>query len=140
LKYANRNDRQILNRLQCIVQENRAFSILKQIEKCKIELSNKDIATFDDKYIDIKVQITRNDLYACLKPIIQQIDKELHTFFTLSKLHYDDIDIVIKTGGSSLLHAISKYLESKFSCTINQYDTFTSIASGLAIVDYKNNQ
>ena len=45
----------------------------------------------------------------------------------------EDIDVVIRTGGSSLIPAVQKMLEKKFGAEkVNKQEVFTSVVQGLA--------
>ena len=55
---------------------------------------------------------------------------------TKSKLQPDDIDSVIRTGGSALIPAIKKILDDLFPGKVIEHDPFTSVAIGLAIANY----
>ena len=46
------------------------------------------------------------------------------------------IDIVLCTGGSSLIPAVRGILEDHFSGRVVEHDPFTSVAAGLAIASY----
>ncbi|MDA8782681.1 Hsp70 family protein, partial [Porticoccaceae bacterium] len=47
-----------------------------------------------------------------------------------------DIDLVLRTGGSSLIPAVKDILDNQFSGKVVEHDPFTSVAAGLAIADY----
>ena len=48
----------------------------------------------------------------------------------------NQIDLVIRTGGSSLIPAVNNILNEHFSGKVIDHDPFTSVAAGLAISDY----
>lgn len=67
----------------------------------------------------------------------------LHKFeqavmFTLKKarLNPTDIELVIRTGGSSLIPAVKTILDQQFPDKVVEHDPFTSVAAGLAVADY----
>jgi hypothetical chaperone protein len=49
-----------------------------------------------------------------------------------------DVDVVLRTGGSSLIPAVVEILEHQFPGKVVEHDPFTSVAAGLAIADYYN--
>lgn len=54
--------------------------------------------------------------------------------------NYEDINVVIKTGGSSKGFYIQELLTNIFpKAEITQGDAFTDVTAGLAIAAYKNN-
>ena len=58
----------------------------------------------------------------------------------LSKANFnpDEIELVIRTGGSSLIPAFKNILEDLFPAKVIEHDPFTSVAAGLAIADFKD--
>jgi hypothetical chaperone protein len=50
----------------------------------------------------------------------------------------EDIHLVLRTGGSSLIPAVREKLEARFPEKVVEHDPFTSVAAGLAIADYYN--
>ena len=48
----------------------------------------------------------------------------------------DSVDIVLCTGGSSLIPAVRQILEDYFPGKVVEHDPFTSVAAGLAIANY----
>ena len=51
-------------------------------------------------------------------------------------LRREDVTLVIRTGGSSLIVAVKTLLESMFPGKVAAHDPFTSVAGGLAIANY----
>ena len=47
-----------------------------------------------------------------------------------------DIDIVLCTGGSSLIPAVRRILDERFPHQVVEHDPFTSVAAGLAIANF----
>ena len=48
------------------------------------------------------------------------------------------IDSVIRTGGSCLIPAITNILDELFPEKVIEHNPFTSVATGLAIANYRN--
>jgi hypothetical chaperone protein len=46
------------------------------------------------------------------------------------------VDVVVRTGGSSLIPAVMRIIEDHFSGRVVEHDPFTSVAAGLAIANY----
>ena len=53
-----------------------------------------------------------------------------------ARLPRSAIDIVLRTGGSSLIPAVHRLLDGFFPGRVVDHDPFTSVAAGLAIADY----
>ena len=52
-------------------------------------------------------------------------------------LRADQIDVVLRTGGSSLIPAVRRILDDRFPTQVVDHDPFTSVAAGLAIASYR---
>ena len=50
------------------------------------------------------------------------------------------IDVVMRTGGSSLIASVREQLEERFPNKVTEHDPFTSVAVGLAIASYHDYQ
>ncbi len=59
--------------------------------------------------------------------------------FTVAKagIGMGDIDVVLRTGGSSLIPAVKHLLDDRFPGKVVEHDPFTSVATGLAIANFK---
>ena len=54
----------------------------------------------------------------------------------IAGLGCDSIDVVVRTGGSSLIPAVTRLLDERFPGRVVTHDPFTSVAAGLAIADF----
>jgi hypothetical chaperone protein len=68
---------------------------------------------------------------------LQRVAEALDETVRKAGLHHDDIDIVLGTGGSSLIPAVKGLLEDRFAGRVVEHDPFTSVAAGLAIANYR---
>ena len=71
-----------------------------------------------------------------ISDILLELERSIDKILIRAKLTPQDIDIVLRTGGSSLIPAVTEILDHKFSGKVVEHDPFTSVASGLAIADY----
>jgi hypothetical chaperone protein len=53
-----------------------------------------------------------------------------------ANLSISEVDLVVRTGGSSQIVAVKQLLEELFPDKVSEHDPFTSVAGGLAIADY----
>jgi hypothetical chaperone protein len=60
----------------------------------------------------------------------------LNTVLLKADCGVDEIDVVIRTGGSSQITAVKHKLEKMFPGRVTEHDPFTSVAAGLAIASY----
>ena len=70
--------------------------------------------------------------------LLHKFSKSIADLLERVDLQSSDIDLVIRTGGSSLIPAVKRILEEQFPGNVIEHDPFTSVAAGLAIADYQN--
>ena len=73
-------------------------------------------------------------------PMMKEIDSVIDMVVQNAGCDFTDIDVVIRTGGSSQIVAVKRLLESKFPRRVTEHDPFTSVAAGLAIASYHGYQ
>jgi hypothetical chaperone protein len=64
----------------------------------------------------------------------------VETVLSRACLEAGEIDVVIRTGGTSEIVAVRELLESLFPGRVEGHDPFTSVACGLAIASYHGHQ
>jgi hypothetical chaperone protein len=69
--------------------------------------------------------------------MLQQLDELLQLVLARAGLGQHDVDDVVRTGGSSLIVAVRQRLERAFPGKVTEHDPFTSVASGLAIANFR---
>ncbi|MCB0633146.1 MAG: Hsp70 family protein, partial [Lewinella sp.] len=79
------------------------------------------------------LEFTLQEMNELLSPALDRIKGILDDTLRNSKLTDDDIDIILKVGGSSKLKLISSYLTERFGDKIYGDDPGTSVAKGAAI-------
>lgn len=137
----NCSDRKSLKRLRSLVSNNLGFSMYEEIERVKKDLSNKQIGLykFNNKDIDIETKITKKEFELIIKDDLDEIVKFINNSLKRANFKTKDIDIVVTTGGSSLIPIIQNLLVNIFSTNkIQRSDEFTSVASGLAVMANKD--
>lgn len=79
--------------------------------------------------------VTRSEFEAIIRSEVRTIDAFLDDILEQSGLRPDQIDTVIRTGGSSLIPAFVGMLERRFGAEkVRNLDTFNSVTSGLGII------
>jgi hypothetical chaperone protein len=73
-----------------------------------------------------------------LSGILLQLDELVQVVLLRAGLRAQDIDVVVRTGGSSLIVAVRQLLERAFPGKVTEHDPFTSVASGLAIANFRS--
>ena len=125
-------------RLYDLIKQNYSHQIFEAIKLFKAELSVHSSATLDIPELDIEVELERWEFELMISDLLFELEQAIAVTLNKANLAHDDIDIVLRTGGSSLIPAVRDILENQFSGKVVNHDPFTSVASGLAIADYYN--
>ena len=128
---------QKFERLRDVIQHNLSYLIFARIKTLKAALSTQSTATLDVPEIDLKIDLTRHDFEQMIAQPLQRVAEALDETVRKAGLRHDDIDIVLGTGGSSLIPAVKGMLEERFAGRVVEHDPFTSVAAGLAIANYR---
>lgn len=137
LRYKN-SDPASLDRLIYLIQSNLGFDLYEAIEIAKKQLSQSSdaIISFSNGPISIKQEITRSEFEEIITPRVEEIRNTVLRTLKTAAISPEQVDVVVRTGGSSLIPVFEKMLSDIFSREkIKQFETFTSIASGLALAD-----
>ena len=128
---------QKFERLRDVIQHNLSYLIFARIKTLKADLSTQSMATLDVPEIDLQIDLNRHDFEQMIARPLQRVAEALDETVRKAGLHHDDIDIVLGTGGSSLIPAVKGLLEDRFAGRVVEHDPFTSVAAGLAIANYR---
>lgn len=128
---------QKFERLRDVIQHNLSYLIFARIKTLKAALSTQSTATLDVPEIDLQIDLTRHDFEQMIAQPLQRVAEALDETVRKAGLRHDDIDIVLGTGGSSLIPAVKGLLEERFAGRVVEHDPFTSVAAGLAIANYR---
>lgn len=125
-----------MRRLESLIFNDLAFAFYNIVELAKINLSSQGATTiaFSGKDIELWELYTRNQFEHDIQSERLLIQQVLMDTLSASGLEVEDIDAVVKTGGSSNIPAFTLMLESIFGKNkVKESDIFTSVAAGLAI-------
>jgi hypothetical chaperone protein len=125
-----------LRRLKTLIQTNSSYYVHKAIEDAKIRLSNKESTLIDIEDIALSAMLTRDVFEDIIREIMLELGKCVDIILEKAGINDGDVDIVVRTGGSSLIPRVKKDLESRFPGKVVEYDVFKSIAAGLAIANF----
>jgi hypothetical chaperone protein len=123
-------------RLYDLIHQNYSYHIFEAIRDLKVKLSSVKEATIDLPEIDVEVSITRDEFESLISGILRQLEQSIEQVLVKAGKTLQDIDLVIRTGGSSQIPAVKKILENMFPDKVIEHDPFTSVATGLAMEDY----
>ena len=124
-------------RLRELIQQNLSYVAFQAIREFKAQLSYATEATLDIPDLDVEVRLTRPRFEALIADMLAEIEAAIAHTLERARLPAGAIDIVLRTGGSSLIPAVHHRLDSFFPGRVVDHDPFTSVAAGLAIADYR---
>jgi hypothetical chaperone protein len=130
-----------LNALKSLVFNDLAFSFYNAVESAKIELSSlgATVIRLQDDDLELWELYTRYQFEKDIRHYRAQIEDVLLEAVAASGLEPEQIDVVVKTGGSSNIPAFTEMLGAVFSPErVKTSDVFNSVTSGLAIQAYQN--
>lgn len=93
-------------------------------------------ASIDIPELNLTVPFSRAQLDAILVPVLARTRECVETVLARACRSAGEIDVVIRTGGTSEIVAVRGLLESLFPQRVEGHDPFTSVACGLAIANY----
>ncbi|MBP79293.1 MAG: hypothetical protein CL926_08495 [Deltaproteobacteria bacterium] len=123
-------------RLYDLIKGNNSYTIFQAIKNLKAHLSTEDTAVLDVPEIDVEIIVERTRFEEIIKPLLIEFESAIDYLLADAKIKAEDIDIVLRTGGSSLIPAVKNKLTERFGNKVIEHDPFTSVASGLAIAEY----
>jgi hypothetical chaperone protein len=124
-------------RLRELISQNLSYVVFQAIKDFKAELSTAPEAVLDIPELDVDIPMTRSEFEALIGDQLAQVEQALDDTLAGARLGRDAIDIVLCTGGSSLIPAVRRILEDHFPGRVVEHDPFTSVAAGLAIASYQ---
>ncbi len=122
--------------LESLVSSNYGLQMFDIVEQAKRTLSDKRGSTITLEGPGFKVQefVTRSEFETIIRAEIQAIDAHIDETMAASGLKSEQIDAVIRTGGSSQVPAFDEMLQRKFGPEkVRRVDTFSSVTAGLGI-------
>ena len=135
--YTKRNP--IFKNLITLIDNNLGFSVFKEIEKVKIQLTENELTNFEFSKLDIKIkEAISKEVYAeIIQDDVNSIERYLNKFLKSNAIDSSQIDSLFLTGGTSLAPSVKQIFEQKFPTTpIHSGDNFISVANGLALSEY----
>ncbi|MDG1312456.1 MAG: Hsp70 family protein [Porticoccaceae bacterium] len=123
-------------RLYDLIQQNYSYQIFEAIKAFKAELSMRNAALLDIPEVDIQVEVELWEFEAMISPLLFEFEQAITRILHKAGYQAGDIDLVLRTGGSSLIPAVKDILDNQFAGKVVEHDPFTSVAAGLAIADY----
>ena len=125
-----------LRTLRALIFNDLAFSFYNRVEAAKIALSSQGatIIALQDQEIDLWELYTRAQFEADILEHRRRVEQTLLDTLAASGLEPEQIDVVVKTGGSSSVPAFGQMLGQLFGPgKLVESNAFSSVTAGLAI-------
>jgi hypothetical chaperone protein len=125
-----------LKALEHLIYNDLAFTFYNRVEAGKIALSNEGatIISLEDKDIALWELYTRSQFESDIQHYVADVEKILLETIAGSGLEIEEIDAVVKTGGSSNIPLFTGMLARLFGAgKVKESNAFSSVVAGLAI-------
>lgn len=126
-----------LRALRCLIQRNFGYPVAREVEAAKKRLSTlleTDIV-LEREDIFVHERLARAEFADIIDLQLEAMMKSIREAEAAAGIAPASIDLVLTTGGTSLIPAIRAMLEDRYGVErLKQRDTFTSVATGLALV------
>lgn len=125
--------------LEALVSSNYGQRMFDIVEQAKRQLSEKRGAaiTLEGPGFKVLEFVTRTEFERIIRQEIMAIEQHVDETLRTSGLRAEQIDAVIRTGGSSQIPVFAEMLERKFGAEkVRQIDTFSSVTAGLGVIGH----
>ena len=125
-----------LAQLEGLVTRNLGLAMFRAIEEAKIALSDDEETEvrFQRYPVDVAEPLSRSEFEAAISVQLRGARACVLAAVEAAGLRREDVELVITTGGSSLIPAFRRMLEEALPrAQLTATGTFTSVAAGLAL-------
>jgi hypothetical chaperone protein len=126
--------------LETLVTQNVGFSLFREIERTKKALTPNLMARldFEHEHIHIRERILRRDFEELIAPEVAQVQTDVMGVLDEAGVRPEQIQVVLRTGGTALVPAYASMLEGIFgSDRVQAMDPLTSVGGGMAVVAHE---
>ena len=126
-----------IRRLRTLIRKNYGYPLARKVEQAKKTLSYEERARIEleEEGLDLHVELERPEFAHIIEHTLDEMRRSIQEAEKAAEMRPEDIDLVLTTGGTSLIPAVRKMLEDRYGADrLLQRDTFVSVASGLAVV------
>lgn len=130
------NNPQAFAALETLVLKNYGFALFERIEQSKRLLSEATQARLEmqAEAIDLSMVLSRKEFQTFIAGEIARVHQGIDDILQKAGVKATDIDVVVMTGGSSLIPVFQKLVRQRFTAAEMAYsNTFGSAAGGLAL-------
>ncbi len=127
---------QQIHALLSLISSSYGLKMFDIVEASKRQLSTAERSAIklEERGFNVYEPVTRPEFEAIIGPETRMIEEYLDNLLRDAGIRADDIDVVIRTGGSSQIPAFVQMLEARFGDRVRAVDTFSSVTSGLGII------
>jgi hypothetical chaperone protein len=125
-----------LQQLRVLVRENYGLPLYEEVERSKVRLSEERSTTISMHVPGIAMDelVERWDFERLIGPEVRAVAACVDRALAAAGLAANDIQVVLRTGGSSRIPAFVRMLTDKFGADrLQEMDVFTGVASGLGV-------
>lgn len=133
-EYAGYEGGERLTMIEEILYGGHAFHFYQAIEDAKIRLSTEAATSieFHRPGVDVSVEVTRREFESLIASSMAVIRKQIESTLDEAGVHADDVDLVLRTGGSSGISCFVRMLEEMFGAAkVHERPAFTTVVHGL---------
>lgn len=123
--------------LRTLIQRNYGYPLAREVEAAKKRLSFDERTAIElmNGGVRLNEPIERSEFAHIIEAMLEDMEATLIEAEQTAGLAPGDIDLVLTTGGTSLIPAVRAMLTQRYGPErLAHRDTFTSVATGLAIV------
>lgn len=124
-----------------LVSKNIGFSLFREIERVKRQLTDHEEVELKFFYENIRIDevITRSKFERLIAPEVQKVEDGIWQALAEANVKPEEIDVVLRTGGSSLVPAFVRMLSSIFGeDKLQELDSLISVVGGLGIIAHED--
>lgn len=125
-----------LRALRALVRENYGLPLYEEVERAKVWLSQarEAVVAMNVPGIHFAARLTRAEFDGLIGPDLRRVGACIERAVAAAGLRPAEIDVVLRTGGSSRIASYVRLLAGRFGEEkLQEMDAFTSVAAGLAI-------
>lgn len=134
---ASSTEPEAIRALRYLIQRNCGYPVTRAAESAKKRLSFEDstLLEIEQGVIRVSEQVERGEFGDIIHDALEEMLKSVVEAESAAQLRPEDVDLVLTTGGTSLIPALRRMLEDRYGPDrIRHRDTFSSVARGLAVV------
>ncbi|MBI4558516.1 MAG: Hsp70 family protein, partial [Candidatus Hydrogenedentes bacterium] len=123
--------------LRSLIQRNYGYPVVREVESAKRRLSQDAATSIEvrNDQVAISEHLDRGEFARIIEPMLEEMLGSIREAESAAGITPADLDFVLTTGGTSLVPAVRTLLEARYGPErMLQRDTFTSVATGLAVV------